>query len=206
LYDYRVYDPIAGRWTQRDPLDYQDSENLYQFCGNNTIIYIDEYGKSGTITIHVNTSSRVILSSEFGQHAWIEYKYDNGEVVTYGTLIDVGITKNREKGIEGDVRRSRHINSFQEAFMFLEIGLKYMKFQTKLNLFIWEEWSYYNPCSDFAADVWCAATGERLSHRMWFKGPSNPATLAESIKKAEKNDKMSVEETHSYIKLKMSGL
>jgi len=37
LYDYRVYDPIAGRWTQRDPVDYFDSENLYQFCGNNPV-------------------------------------------------------------------------------------------------------------------------------------------------------------------------
>ncbi len=30
LYAYRVYDPIAGRWTQRDPIDYQDSINLYR--------------------------------------------------------------------------------------------------------------------------------------------------------------------------------
>jgi len=37
LYAYRVYDPIAGRWTQRDPIDYQDSVNLYQFCGNNPV-------------------------------------------------------------------------------------------------------------------------------------------------------------------------
>jgi RHS repeat-associated protein len=37
LYAYRVYDPVAGRWTQRDPIDYQDSLNLYQFCGNNPL-------------------------------------------------------------------------------------------------------------------------------------------------------------------------
>jgi RHS repeat-associated protein len=37
LYAYRVYDPQAGRWTQRDPIDYQDSLNLYQFCGNNPL-------------------------------------------------------------------------------------------------------------------------------------------------------------------------
>jgi len=45
LYAYRVYDPVAGRWTQRDPIDYQDSVNLYQFCGNNPVNGFDEFGK-----------------------------------------------------------------------------------------------------------------------------------------------------------------
>jgi RHS repeat-associated protein len=45
LYAYRVYDPIAGRWTQRDPIDYQDSINLYQFCGNNPVNGIDKDGQ-----------------------------------------------------------------------------------------------------------------------------------------------------------------
>ncbi len=44
LYAYRAYDPIAGRWTQRDPIDYQDSINLYQFCGNNPVNGIDILG------------------------------------------------------------------------------------------------------------------------------------------------------------------
>jgi len=45
LYQYRVYDPVAGRWTQRDPIDYQDSVNLYQFCGNNPITAVDPDGR-----------------------------------------------------------------------------------------------------------------------------------------------------------------
>jgi RHS repeat-associated protein len=44
LYAYRVYDPQAGRWTQRDPIDYQDSLNLYQFCGNSPLLVIDRDG------------------------------------------------------------------------------------------------------------------------------------------------------------------
>lgn len=44
LYAYRAYDPIAGRWTQRDPIDYQDSINLYQFCGNNPVNKVDRFG------------------------------------------------------------------------------------------------------------------------------------------------------------------
>jgi RHS repeat-associated protein len=46
LYAYRVYDPIAGRWTQRDPIDYQDSINLYQFCGNNPVNATDADGRA----------------------------------------------------------------------------------------------------------------------------------------------------------------
>ena len=49
LYAYRVYDPIAGRWTQRDPIDYQDSINLYQFCGNNPVNKTDADGQCATV-------------------------------------------------------------------------------------------------------------------------------------------------------------
>ena len=52
LYAYRVYDPISGRWTQRDPIDYQDSINLYQFCANNPIIIYDEFG---LLTLKIGT-------------------------------------------------------------------------------------------------------------------------------------------------------
>ena len=51
LYAYRVYDPIAGRWTQRDPIDYQDSINLYQFCGNNPVNGTDADGRMLTLGI-----------------------------------------------------------------------------------------------------------------------------------------------------------
>jgi len=44
LYAYRVYDSISGRWTQRDPIDYDDSVNLYQFCGNNSVNGWDALG------------------------------------------------------------------------------------------------------------------------------------------------------------------
>jgi len=50
LYQYRAYDPIAGRWTQRDPIDYQDSINLYQFCGNNAVNMWDSDGRSATVS------------------------------------------------------------------------------------------------------------------------------------------------------------
>jgi len=50
-YAYRVYDPHAGRWTQRDPIDYQDSVNLYQFCGNNGVNWIDARGLEDAVVV-----------------------------------------------------------------------------------------------------------------------------------------------------------
>jgi len=43
LYAYacRVCYPHAGCWTQRDPIDYQDSVNLYQACDNSPAIALD---------------------------------------------------------------------------------------------------------------------------------------------------------------------
>ncbi len=50
LYQYRVYDSQAGRWTQRDPLDYSDTINLYAFCRNNPLLLTDADGlKPGDI-------------------------------------------------------------------------------------------------------------------------------------------------------------
>jgi RHS repeat-associated protein len=55
LYAYRVYDPVADRWTQRDPIDYQDSVNLYCFCENCPLLRTDSHG-DGTVRIWSTTS------------------------------------------------------------------------------------------------------------------------------------------------------
>jgi len=66
-YAYRVYDPHAGRWTQRDPIDYQDSVNLYQFCGNNGLNVVDAAGL-GTVRIKtLASSSEIVLTDSTGQ-------------------------------------------------------------------------------------------------------------------------------------------
>jgi RHS repeat-associated protein len=44
LYEYRVYVPSTGRWPSRDPIAELGGKNLYGFCGNAPITYIDPFG------------------------------------------------------------------------------------------------------------------------------------------------------------------
>jgi RHS repeat-associated protein len=43
-YGYRFYDPVTGRWPNRDPIEELGGINLYAYVGNNPINYIDPFG------------------------------------------------------------------------------------------------------------------------------------------------------------------
>jgi RHS repeat-associated protein len=40
----RMYNPTIGRFLQPDPIGYGDGMNIYAYCGNNPINYIDPWG------------------------------------------------------------------------------------------------------------------------------------------------------------------
>jgi len=44
-YGYRYYDPVAGRWTSKDPIEEQGGVNLFGFVGNDGINLIDVLGR-----------------------------------------------------------------------------------------------------------------------------------------------------------------
>jgi len=46
LYYYRAryYSPTLGRFLQADPIGYQGGINLYSYCGNKPLIFLDPYG------------------------------------------------------------------------------------------------------------------------------------------------------------------
>jgi uncharacterized protein RhaS with RHS repeats len=59
---------VAGRWTQRDPIDYEDSINLYQFCGNNPLVKIDSNGMSAEASaLTVVWSAAIAEPTPFGE-------------------------------------------------------------------------------------------------------------------------------------------
>jgi len=112
-------------------------------------------------------------------HSWIEYRSDDGSVVTFGTFgnnpegLGNGLHQNRELGWDSDASRTVYINAEQEQRLFEKIA-EYLQLGQ-------EAWSTFWPCSGFAFDAWKVATGEVLSHRRFWM-ISNPAALVRSIR------------------------
>jgi RHS repeat-associated protein len=48
-YGYRWYNPSAGRWINRDPINEYGGTNLYAFVGNNPMNALDARGMCGTV-------------------------------------------------------------------------------------------------------------------------------------------------------------
>jgi len=61
---FAYYDPINGRWLNRDPSEEQGGTNLYVFCHNNTNSYVDFYGLFG-IYVHTEGTGHVGIQTKY---------------------------------------------------------------------------------------------------------------------------------------------
>jgi RHS repeat-associated protein len=67
-YGYRFYTPDWRTWLNRDPLEENGGSNLYGFCDNNPIVFVDTLGEHITITEdnlivrdRISTTSRAVF-------------------------------------------------------------------------------------------------------------------------------------------------
>ena len=64
LYNFRLrwYDPATGRWLSKDPIGISGGLNLYAFCGNDPVNYVDPWG------LREDTAYVVVGSGVGAQH------------------------------------------------------------------------------------------------------------------------------------------
>ena len=70
LYLYRAYDPVTGRWLNRDPIEEEGGANLYGFVENNSIndvdvfghdVYSDPYPECSDVAAEMNRVERLLF-------------------------------------------------------------------------------------------------------------------------------------------------
>jgi hypothetical protein len=170
-----------------------DGVNMYIYCQNSPMVYIDPRGLSGYLTIHSLAGDDAYWSFSYGAHSWIEYTPDGGNTLMYGTWGNcdggpMGFRKNTVAEFEltktgAGVSRTVYINDAQEKEMNNLI--------TKYELKGTKAWSLRSACSSFASNVWYAATGEKLQNRhLLGLGYSDPNILVESIQTKNNIDKI----------------
>jgi len=83
LYDYRAryYKPSIGRFLQTDPIGYSGGLNIYTYCGNNPINWIDPWGEAKRQKRPLNRPGlRHITAGRFHHDS---FRYNNGTNSSY---------------------------------------------------------------------------------------------------------------------------
>jgi RHS repeat-associated protein len=111
LYYYRAryYDPVTGRFIQRDPQGYRDGMNLYTYVGNNPVNYTDP---EGTKIISVMDSSM-----RPGSKGYESIKASEKNLQDMVNTVKVGMGKKLKEKWESKTphKRSQEIASFPKA-------------------------------------------------------------------------------------------
>ena len=58
---HRYYDPATGRFLNRDPISYAGGSNLYAYCVNNPLYFVDPFGLSGlSLALRIGATEEII--------------------------------------------------------------------------------------------------------------------------------------------------
>ena len=175
---FRNYRADMGKWLSQDLIGYPDGWNNFTYCCNDVLDSLDFLG-ADTLTI-CSSSKGSASSFNVSGHAWVVYTDNSGRQTTYGTWGEVaasnyksGLYTNLEAGRSAEAKRTYDMTD-SDLKEFNKIINEYREKGE-------DAWTYTDPCSDFAADVWSTVTGEDLgSFWIW----DTPSDLVESIKKA----------------------
>lgn len=77
-YGYRSYDPVQGRWVNRDPIDEEGGVNLYGFVGNDGMNELDHLGKLPVEDPKYADAASVPVVR------WLPAPHSNGGLTEYG--------------------------------------------------------------------------------------------------------------------------
>jgi RHS repeat-associated protein len=91
-YRARYYDPSVGRFTRRDPIGFRGGLNLYDYVGNNPLLFTDPTGTKITVTQNGNIIGITFTVVYYGTGITpaIQQRWDQGIVETWSGPINFG--------------------------------------------------------------------------------------------------------------------